>query len=295
MAKGDRALVMEASNDVICAFQRRIVLVSPPRTGSTLVARILWEHRRVQYHCHEPFEARYWGGHDESVRQNLRNPLRVPAGGRVPLEEVGPNSGVLLKEMSFQLDAQQFATLSGMATAPVVFVMRDPVLSTASRLRIVHELYGADTFPPFESGWQSLTAHVAACRDRDVPYVIVDSDDLRTSPGATASALLAALGLGSQPVVHWRPRPELHLCTPEVGSLMSTARVHDDPFYRRILRSDGVQPPDRATAEDRASIAAAGLAEHLGRWVKSHERLRADPGFLDNRAGTPAFDGTPAP
>jgi hypothetical protein len=45
-------------------FGDRIVVLSPPRSGSTPVARMLWETAVFAsgYHCHEPFEARYWGG-----------------------------------------------------------------------------------------------------------------------------------------------------------------------------------------------------------------------------------------
>lgn len=257
----------------------RLTLVSPPRTASTSVARMLWQHQALTHHCHEPFEACYWGGPPSSVRQNLSRPMEVTTGRHLPLAELPTGSGLLLKEMTFQLDTEQFRLLAGLATAPVVFVLRDPAAATVSRLRIVRELYDAETFPPFESGWDALADQVELCRREGLAYVLVDADELRAAPEATARALLAALGLPAQDGVHtWAPRPGLRLVTPEVGALMSQARTRDDPFYRRVLASDGIKAVDPVdhTAQRRA-IAAAGLDEHVARWREIHARLRTDP------------------
>ncbi len=259
------------------------VRVSPPRTGSTPVARMLWQHDAVTHHCHEPFEAGYWGGRGViSVWQNLACPMEVASGSRIPLSRVPPASGLLVKEMTFQLDAGQFLFLAGLATAPVVFVMRDPRLSTASRLRIVRELYGEVSFPPFESGWQSLAEQVRLCERHGIDYVIVDSAEMRANSAGVASALLKALRLPAQPELDsWSPRPGLQLCSPQVGALMSEKRADDDPFYRRVLSSDGIQPADVIDwSRESALIRSAGLADDLAAWTELYEQLRADPNRL---------------
>ena len=265
------------------AYAVRLALVSPPRTGSTPVARMLWQHDCVTHHCHEPFEACYWGGHGaRSAWQNLACPMEVASGSRVPVSSVPAGSGLLVKEMTFQLDAGQFRFLAGLATAPVIFVMRNPRLSTASRLRIVRELYGDDSFPPFESGWQSLAEQVRLCQRHGIDYLIVDSADVRANSAGVASALLNALGLTAQPGVDsWSPRPGLQLCSPQVGALMSEKRANGDPFYRRVLSSDGVKPADVIDwSAETALIRAARLTDDVARWTELYEQLGADPNRL---------------
>lgn len=267
------------TNRLVNGYSTRLVLVSPPRTGSTPVARLLWQHSALTHHCHEPFEAGYWGGGgDDGSTANLTTPMRIADGQRVPLAEVPSGAGLLMKEMSFQLNADQFRHLAGLRTAPVVFVMRDPVLSTTSRLRIVRELYGHETFRAFESGWPSLDEQVNLCRAESVPYVIVDSDDLRRHPRTVGRKLFEALGLPWEAgVEEWEPRPGMQLVSPEVGSLMSDKRAADDPFYRRVLSSKGIQPVDPIDWDEQdALIAKAGLSDDVAVWKETHARLRAD-------------------
>lgn len=265
-------------------YKTRVVLISPPRTGSTAVARLLWQQSMITHHCHEPFEACYWGNHgEESVRACLFNPMEIDTGDRVALADVPYGSGLLIKEMSFQLSASQFDVLARIATAPLVFVMCDPRLSTTSRLRIVRELSGADTFPPFQSGWQSLHEQLELCRQRDIPYALVDSDDLRADPAGVTAALMAAIGLPSAVagLEAWSPRPGLRLCSPEVGALMSDVRRKDDPFYRKVLGSTGIQPRDAVDWErENAMVSAAGLSDDVEKWLQRYEEMRADPALI---------------
>lgn len=267
-------------------YDTRIVLVSPPRTGSTAVARLLWQHPAITHHCHEPFEACYWGGQGlDSVEGCLRNPMEIATGDRVSLADVPSGSGLLIKEMTFQLSAMQFDLLAGLATTPLIFVMSDPRLSTTSRLRIVRELSGATTFPPFESGWQSLHEQLELCRQRDIPHVLVDTDDLRREPTAITAALITAIGLPSaSDLGAWAPLPGLQLCSPEVGALMSEARRADDPFYRRVLASTGIQPRGDVDWEcEQEFISAAGLSDEVHQWLERYEEMRTDTALVATR------------
>jgi hypothetical protein len=260
-------------------FAIRLVVVSPPRTGSTPVARLLWEHPAITHHCHEPFEAAYWAGHALSAWPVLERPMAVATGERMLVSGVSEAKGLLVKEMSFQLDEPAFDVLLDLATAPVVFVMRDPRLAVTSRLRVLRELNGSDTFPPFESGWPSLREQVAWCRARGIEYALVDSTDLRTDPAGVAAGLLRAVGLAPAVGVNtWVPRPGLALCTPEVGALMSENRNTDDPFYRRVLASAGIERADEVDWDrEEAEIAAARLTAHVAEWRSWYAELRADP------------------
>jgi hypothetical protein len=264
-------------------YDTRVALVSPPRTGSTAVARLLWQHSAITHHCHEPYEACYWGDQGEaSVRTCLSNPMVVETGERVTLSAVPAGSGLLMKEMTFQLSAVQFSQLAGFTTAPVVFVMSDPRLAATSRLRIVRELYQADSFPPFESGWQSLHEQLEYCRQQGIPYVLVDSDELRADPVGVSTALIAAMGLPAvDGLASWVPRPGLQLVSPEVGALMSDARREDDPFYRKVLGSKGIQPRGEVDWDrENAAIAAAGLTDEVEKWLRLHEEMRTDPALV---------------
>jgi hypothetical protein len=284
-AAGDGGEALSAVEPLLRAFPLRLTLVSPPRTGSTLLARILWEHPGVTHHCHEPFEAQYWGNAGpESCVKVLSNPLEIASATRSALDSI-KGRGLLLKEMTFQINRSQFLFLARLANKPVTFVVRDPRLATTSRLRILKELRGAATFPPLESGWPSLAGHVAACREESVPYVIVDSHLLRVEPKRTLLALGAHLGIdfdGS--MLSWRKRPDLQLCEPEVGTLMGEGRAHDDPFYRRVLGSSGVQPPDPVDwAMEEREIGSAGLTDHVREWADIYRAMREDSNFVAAR------------
>lgn len=266
-------------------FGDRLVILSPPRSGSTPVARMLWQSSVFSdgCHCHEPFEARYWGGDgDASVWRAVQRPMQLASGQRVDAQTLQGRPALVLKDMCFQLDLAAFDWLAALASRPIVFVMRDPRLTVASRLRIVSELDGSSSFPPEHAGWDALLWQVQRCRDLQRPYVIVDSQRLRQAPGPQAAALLARLGL--QPtvgVIRWEQRPALRLCSPEVGALMSDVRTESDPFYRRVLSSTGIQPPDAISDEELDHrIAAAGLAGRCAAWQQAHRQLLDDPNLL---------------
>jgi hypothetical protein len=120
---------------------------------------------------------------------------------------------------------------------------------------------------------------VARCRERDIPYVLLDSDDLRADPAGMTAALITAIGLPSQARLdEWAPRPGLQLCSPEVGALMSDTRRTDDPFYRKVLSSTGIQPRTRVDwSSEEALIEAAGLAGEVETWQGLYQDLRQNP------------------
>ena len=151
-AAGDGSEALAAVEPLLRGFPLRLTLVSPPRTGSTLLARILWEHPAVTHHCHEPFEAQYWGNAGpESCVKVFSNPLEIASATRSALDCI-KGHGLLLKEMTFQINRSQFLFLARLASKPVVFVVQDPRLATTSRLRILKELRGAATFPHSRAG-----------------------------------------------------------------------------------------------------------------------------------------------
>ncbi len=246
-----------------------------------MLARVLWR-AGATHHCHEPFEAVYWGGADfTSVETALARVIEIDTGDRVATTEIAGPATLLMKEMTFQLRPPEFRWLAALANAPVIFVMRDPRLSATSRLRIVGELSGAKSFPPFESGWPSLVEQVAICRDAAVPYVIVDTGALRADPDGVAAKLAARTGIAIDPsALTWPARHDLQLCAPEVGAMMGGRDTAADPFYRRVLASTSVEPPDKVDlAQAAETLEAAGLGPDLADWLIMHRNLRSDPNF----------------
>src|SRR5439155_71560 len=94
------------------------VIVAPPRSASTALARILWQHHAVRFYAHEPYGAVY---HEGAPPARAEEALREP----VDLDEtVGGKSaeaaGLVVKEMTFQ-DGRLFPDLAAHTEWPVVF------------------------------------------------------------------------------------------------------------------------------------------------------------------------------
>lgn len=263
-------------------FSRIHVEISPPRTASTALSRALWESPEIGFHCHEPFESRYWGSAPwEESEKALLNPLRIEDETRPEWTTGMPQEreALLIKDMTFQVDEECFELLAELTTEPVLFSFRDPRLALHSRLRKVRELGRGNTFPPFESGWYSFRDQMAACEKHGLDYAIVDTSDLRAQPGHVLREIYGRLGLSfSEDVTSWEPRSHLHLCEPEVGALMSDARREGDPFFRRVLGSNGIQPLDEVDFDVlEKELTEVGLAVHLAECMEIYTRALENP------------------
>lgn len=236
------------------------VLVGPPRTASTAVSRILWNHPAVGWYAHEPFEPTWYEGAGvERAAELLDAPSPVAQlGGR------GAGCALVVKEMTFQV-GDAFPLLASLATRPLVFLIRDPRLTIASRMQVLRRAGRPEVFPLRESGWEDLARQLAYVRETGIPHAIVDSSDLRSSPETVAPALLERLGLPFAPdLLTWRSSSATGL------SAVSGA---DDPFYQRVLDSQGIEPP----AESVPQIAdfPEPLRAHVAACLAQYEELRA--------------------
>jgi len=239
-------------------------VLAPPRTASTALARILWNHTKVGWYSHEPFEPTYYR---DAPAEHAFDLLDSPA----PIAELNPSraggpSGTYLvvKEMTFQV-GDAFPLLAALATRPIVVLIRDPRLTVASRMKVLRRSRRPEVFPLRESGWEDLARQLAYLRERGIPHVVVDSGDLRRAPETAAPALLATLGLEFTPeLLRWRASEATGL------SAVSGA---DDPFYQRVLGSQGIEPPAE-TVPDLADFPDA-LRPHLAECLAQYEELRA--------------------
>lgn len=234
------------------------VLVGPPRTASTAVSRILWNHAAVGWYSHEPFEPTWYERAPvERAEALLDAPEPVSAlGGR------GTGRALVVKEMTFQV-GDAFPLLASLATQPVVFLIRDPRLTVASRMKVLRRSGRPEVFPTRESGWKDLARQLRYVRREGIPHTVVDSSDLRARPEAVVPALLATLGLPFSPdLLRWQ--------SSEATGLSAVSGA-DDPFYQRVLDSQGIEPPAE-TVPDIGTFPEP-LREHVAECVAQYEEL----------------------
>jgi Sulfotransferase domain len=242
-----------------------LVLVAPPRTASTAFARVLWNHPAVGWYRHEPFEATWYEGADPSVAADL---LEAPT----PVGELNPSraaeapahdAALVVKEMTFQV-GEAFPLLAGLATRPIVFLIRDPRLTIASRMKVLRRAGRSEVFPLRESGWEDLEEQLAHVREHGVAHLVVDSSDLRADPEGVVPRVLAALGLSySSALLTWDSSP---------ASGLSTVSGEGDPFYRRVLESKGIEAPAERVPD--LSEFPRALRAHVAECVARYEALR---------------------
>lgn len=233
-------------------------LIGPPRTASTAVSRILWNHPAVGWYAHEPFEPTWYERAGiERVEALLDAPEAVGTlGGR------GRGRALVVKEMTFQV-GEAFPLLAELATRPIVFLIRDPRLTVASRMKVLRRAGRPEVFPLRESGWEDLGRQLAYVRREGIPHVVVDSSDLRGSPATVVPALLEALGLAFTPdLLAWRSSEATGL------SAVSGAA---DPFYQRVLDSQGIEAPTERLP-DLAEFPEP-LRAHVAECVAQYEEL----------------------
>lgn len=244
-----------------------LLIVSPPRTASTALARILWNHPSVGFYSHEPFEAT-WYRHApvEQALDLLDAPEPI---ARLNPARAGGTAGTTLaiKEMTFQAGSA-FPLLASIATRPIVFLIRDPRLTIASRMEVLRRSGRPQVFPLRESGWEDLTRQLGHARREQIPHLLLDSGDLRRDPQAVVPPLLERLGLEFT--------PELLRWESSQATGLSSVSGPDDPFYQRVLDSRGLEPPAETVPDISHFPTEGGFREHVAECVERYESLRAD-------------------
>jgi len=244
------------------------VIVAPPRTASTALARVLWNHPSVGFYSHEPFEPTYYrAAPPEVAAELLEAPEPVASlGGR------GTGSALVVKEMTFQV-GDGFPALAALATRPVVFLIRDPRLSIASRMRVLRASGRPEVFPLRESGWEDLMRQLEHVRQEGIDHLIVDSTALRAVPVRVVPGIFERLGLSYDPA----------LMTWESSSATGLSAVSgaDDPFYERVLHSGGLEAPLEEIPDLSAFPTDAGFRAHVEWCTERYAELRRSVGPTD--------------
>ena len=242
-------------------------IVSPPRCCSTALARVFWEHPEVAFYCHEPFEITYFRQAPlADVAAKLRAPLDVRP---VATRPKAPGAGALvIKEMPYQV-GPCFPHLAALSAPPIVFLLRNPRISIASRMDKKREVGDDPIFPLVETGWQLVREQVAHCDRQRIPYVIVRADDFRNRPLEVLPRLFERLGLEFVPeMIAWQSRGDL-----EIDNLGGD-HTH---LYTRVLSSSGLTPEiDGLPAMERFPI-EGGFRQHVEEALEIYEELSGSP------------------
>lgn len=263
-------------------YEQIVLILAPPRSASTAMARIFWEFPPVRYYSHEPFDRTYYpheDGHfdtENAVLSRLRNPIDLVEGG-IKLNTLAPGERwLVVKEMTFQVGSR-FPFLAGLVTKPVILLIRDPRLCILSRMRRLEEDGQNPLFPVIESGWDDLQAQVTLCRQQNIPYVLIDTTDLRQFPRVVLHGLFShfeTLGFGFDiRMLNWKPLPAGAI---SLGGLDG----HQDRWYVRTLSSTGLEPPVERIPAISDFPTTDGFREHVVAAMDIYRNLRTDPNLV---------------
>jgi hypothetical protein len=246
-------------------FDPIAVILSPPRCGSTALARSFWQHHAFRWYLHEPYDRAYHVGSNgppESVTEMLVD----RTGPETPRPQ---GTGLVIKEMTFQ--AGDAMADFQVATMPVIFLIRDPRLSLRSRMRR-RKLDGeVASFPVREAGWRDLLAAIALFREAGTPYVIVDVTDIRREPEVALRALCGRLDLPWDPgMLSWKRLPGLRL-----GNIDG----RQDAWYARVLNSTAWEPPDERLPSPDA-FREHGMSGVVTECLAAYRQVRMDRKYL---------------
>ncbi len=241
------------------------VIVSPPRCSSTAFARVLWQHPSVGYYSHEPFEVTYFDGAGlNSVAAKLRNPLDLST--LHGFEHA--RSGLVIKEMPYQV-GDRFPLLRSLASKPLVFLLRDPRQSIASRMGMREHVGDSPMFPRVETGWELLGGQIDQCRESGHEFMIVDSADFRNHPDKIFPQVAELFGLEWDPaMLTWTSHADLDLDN------LGGRHTH---LYRRVLESTGLERANEPIPPLSFFPRENGWRDHVAHCLAIYKELYSAP------------------
>lgn len=234
-----------------------VLVVAPPRSVSTAFSRALEQHSVFNRYIHEP--CGLYSYEDTTLQVVLD-----------ALAELEPHT--VMKEMTFQIhDRLVAASFLRHCRHPIVFLLRSPLLTIESRVRMVltdlanedgtsaadkarigraieakeyqdlDDLVTDGVFPLYRTGWTDLGRQLAFCREEGIGHVVVEASRFRNEPEAVLGAVCERLGLEFEPaMVHWAPRK----------TLPAGALERHTIWYARFGDSTGVLPPEAVTFDE---------------------------------------------
>jgi len=232
------------------------LIVSMPRTGSTLLGAVMLLSGAFDRYLHEPAAPVFWDG---------------LAPGGVLADQGGAGPGDVIQESAYQFASAALAgSFLDAARAPVVFTTRDPRLAWPSRWRLMFREWldadphdpdagrlraalDADDFsevgdlilgrvPQPDHGLGAFLALLEECDHRRQGVLVVDNGRFRRDPGAALGRICEAWEVPSHPgMASW---PDLSAVLPRV--VMTDLGRREYPwYYARTLGSTGGIAPER--------------------------------------------------
>jgi sulfotransferase family protein len=255
------------SENLIAGFDPIVVILSPPRCGSTVLARSFWQHRAFRWYLHEPCDRAYHIGPSPQPQPQPSADMLVDRIGLFRQNREG--TGLVIKEMTFQ--AGDVIEEFRVATTPVIFLIRDPRLSVLSRMDRRERDGDSASFPAREAGWRDLIAATALFRAAGTPYVIVDISDIRRKPGVALRALCHRLGLPWDPaMLRWKSLSGLRL-----GNIGG----RQDAWYDRVLSSTAWEQPDEDLPSPEV-FHEHEMGDVVAECLAAYRHVRTDPHYL---------------
>ncbi len=246
---------------------RPLILLSPPRGASSVFATALGRSSAFQTYIHEP--CGLYSYEDVTIAAILD-----------ALEDLDP--ATLIKEMTFQMQDPRVAeAFLRCCRAPIIFLVRSPLLTIESRVRLVltdainapdtapedREIIAAaierrryadldrlvteEVFPAYRTGWLDLGDQLRFCRQASIDHLVVETSDFRQDPQGMLEALCPRLGIELEPqMLSWEPG------TAQLPGALERHRA----WYQRVKKSTGIEPPDPRSP----------AAEHLPQRFQAH-------------------------
>ncbi len=253
-----------------CKYDSIRLIVSPPRSASTALARLFWEHPDIRYYAHEPFEVTYY--QNKSILDALHlidQPIDLSEQYKKGTTQ--NREGLVIKEMPYQV-GKNFPILASLTKFPIIFLLRDPRLNIYSRIQKKIEGGSSPIFPLQETGWELMLEQINFCEQQNIPFSLVKADDYRSDPNNFTMQLMDKMGLQFFPeLLNWRPA--------ETINLDNLAGPHSH-LYLKVLASTGVLPP----TEDIPCIddfpTDGGIRDHVYQALEIYKYLLNRPELL---------------
>ncbi|MEA3357205.1 MAG: hypothetical protein U9Q67_02125 [Patescibacteria group bacterium] len=225
------------------------LIIAPPRSASTSLARVLFNNSKIKSYDHEPCD---YYCHDNAGIESIINELKKHA----------PD---LIKEMTFQMGTGKVSKIFlEKARKPIIFQIRHPHLTIESRIRMVLNVMLDDSevqesikdriknavskqvydslddiltekvFPLEYIGWEALENQIMYCNENDISYIVTDAYDFRNHPKEHVTELCKRLGLEFEDqMINWEKAPKFIIANLPEQAI----------WYKRILEGKGIEPP----------------------------------------------------
>jgi hypothetical protein len=263
-----------------------LLVVAPPRTASTALARILFNHSQISAYCHEPCDKFC---HDNADCTSI-------------IEELHNNPS-LVKEMTFQMGAKDiYPIFLRSSHKPIIFQVRNPLFAVESRIRMVLQglkqgsrlsvkqkkciieaieendysdevsakILNEKVFPLRFLGWKDLQVQVDYCKKEQIPYLINDAQNMRTKPRIIVRRICKRLGFEfEEPMVAWDEANNFN-----VGGL-----VEQNFWYDKVVNSKRILPPE--SKEVRIKHFPKRFHPELKAALKIYDEMRNDLHYIN--------------